>query len=570
MIKSLKDRLIEVLINNKLITKEDLQKAVDKQKEKSGSLSKILIESGLVKEKDLMVVWGQELDVPLITLSRYNIDKELVKLIPERIAKSYNLIAISKFGNRLSVAMSDPLNILAADDIRVLTGLEIDPVIATENDIKEAINASYGSEASNISELAERATGDEVTLVEIEAEKIDIDEMAQESGQAPIVKLVDLIIGEAIKRRASDIHIEPEEKDLRIRYRVDGVLHDVFKIPKKNQNAVIARLKIMSKLDITESRLPQDGRFKIRMEKKEIDFRVSVLPITYGGKIVLRALDKANLSIGLDQLGFLPEPLRVFQEAIKKPFGMILITGPTGSGKSTTLYSIVSRLNTPERNIITIEDPVEYQVDGITQVHVLPEIGLTFANGLKSILRQSPDVIMIGEIRDSETADIAVKAALTGELVFSTLHTNDATGAVTRLIDMGVEPFLVASSVIMVGAQRLCRKICPHCKEEYDIPKSVLERVGIVIPRGEKKPFYHGKGCAKCNKTGYLGRIAILEAVAITDEIREMITSRASSDKIKKFATEKQGMKLLRDNGITQFINGVTTLEEVLRITSEE
>ena len=344
-------------------------------------------------------------------------------------------------------------------------------------------------------------------------------------------------------------------------------------LPKKNQNAVLARLKIMSRLDITETRLPQDGRFKIRLEDKEIDFRVSVLPITFGSKVVLRALDKANLSIGLNKLGFLQRSLEIFEQALKKPFGMILITGPTGSGKSTTLYSILNSLNTPDRNIITVEDPVEYQVEGITQVQVSPDIGLTFASGLRSLLRQSPDIIMLGEIRDSETADIAVKASLTGELVFSTLHTNDAAGAVTRLIDMGVEPFLISSSVVLVAAQRLCRKICQYCKETCKIPDAVFERVGINIKELTKKKggpvtFYKGKGCKKCNNTGYYGRMGTLELFLMDDTIREMIITRKSSDEIKQYAISK-GMKTLRDNAIEKFAMGLTTFEEVLRITSE-
>jgi len=572
MVKLSKERLIEALINSKLIAKEGLERAINKQKKKGGSLSKILIDDGLATEKELMGALGRELNIPPINLSRYNIDKSLTELIPERIAKQYNLIPISKLGNRLSIAMSDPLNIFAVDDIKMLTGYEIDLVIAPENDIKEMVKAMYQegiAEMSKLAQEAEQTRLEEVEIIEREQEKIDFGAITQEDKKTPIIKIVNLIVKEAIKKRASDIHIEPEDNGVRIRYRIDGVLQEVLKLPKRNQNAVITRLKIMSNLNITESRLPQDGRFKIRMGAKEIDFRVSILPISHGGKVVLRALDKSNLSIGLEELGFLPGPLKNFQDAIKKPFGMILVTGPTGSGKSTTLYSILNQLNTPKRNIITIEDPVEYQVDGITQVQAKPEIGLNFASGLKSLLRQSPDVIMIGEIRDGETADIAIKAALTGELVFSTLHTNDAAGAITRLIDMGIEPFLIASSLIMVAAQRLCRKICEHCKEEYDVPKAVLERVGIEASK-RTKPFFHGKGCKKCNNTGYLGRIGTLETLPITDEIREMIINRAPSGKIRDFAVKKQGMKLLRDNAFAKFLNGMTTLEEVLRITSEE
>lgn len=572
MVKLSKERLIEVLINSKLIAKEGLERAINKQKKKGGSLSKILIDDGLATEKELMGALGRELNIPPINLSRYNIDKSLTELVPERIAKQYNLIPISKLGNRLSIAMSDPLNIFAVDDIKMLTGYEIDLVIAPENDIKEMVKAMYQegmAEMSKLAQEAEQTKLEEVEIIAKEQGKSDFGTIAQDDRKTPIIKIVNLIVREAIRRRASDIHIEPEGNGVRIRYRIDGVLQEVLKLPKRNQNAVITRLKIMSNLDITESRLPQDGRFKIRMGEKEIDFRVSILPISHGGKVVLRALDKANLSIGLEKMGFLPGPLENFQNAIKKPFGMILVTGPTGSGKSTTLYSILNQLNVPKRNIVTIEDPVEYQVDGITQVQIRPEIGLNFTSGLRSLLRQSPDVIMIGEIRDGETADIAIKAALTGELVFSTLHTNDAAGAITRLIDMGVEPFLIASSIIMVAAQRLCRKVCEHCKEKYDVPKAVLERVGIEASK-RTKPFFHGKGCKKCNNTGYLGRIGTLETLPITDEIREMIINRTPSGKIRDFAVKKQGMKLLRENAFTKFLNGMTTLEEVLRITSEE
>lgn len=373
-------------------------------------------------------------------------------------------------------------------------------------------------------------------------EEFDISEAALEGETAPIVKIVNLILIESLKRRASDIHVEPEEDSLRVRYRVDGSLHEVLTIPKKNQNAVLARLKIMSGMDITESRIPQDGRFKIRARNKEVDYRVSVLPTSFGAKVVLRALDKSNLSMGLDKLGFSEYTLQRFKEAIAMPFGMILVTGPTGSGKSTTLYSVINQLNTADKNIITIEDPVEYQVEGITQVQANSDIGLTFASGLRSLLRQSPDVIMIGEIRDSETADIAIKASLTGQLVLSTLHTNDAPTAISRLMDMGVEPFLIASSIILVAAQRLCRVVCKAC---------------------------NGKGCEKCSSTGYYGRRAILEVLRVDDKVRELIIDRASVDKVRNYAISK-GMKTLRQDAMEKYEKGVTTKEEVLRVTSEE
>jgi type IV pilus assembly protein PilB len=381
--------------------------------------------------------------------------------------------------------------------------------------------------------------------------------------------MVDLVVDEAMRRRASDIHVEPCENLLRVRYRIDGNLQEAFKIPRNNQNAVIARFKIMSGLDITETRLPQDGRFKINFEGREIDFRVSVLPIALGPKVVIRALDKSNLSMGLESLGFSSRSLKIFKEALKKPYGMILITGPTGSGKSTTLYSIVNQLNRPERNIVTLEEPVEYEVEGITQVEVRPEIGLTFANGLRAILRQSPDIIMVGEIRDMETADIAIKASLTGQIILSTLHTNDSVSAITRLVDMKIEPFLVASSLVMVGAQRLLRKICPECRTETDVPRDLLEDLGLDARRlRDKKRFYAGRGCDRCNKTGYYGRFGILEAFFVDDTIRDMIIRRSSADEIKEYA-RRQGMGTLREEALENFVNGLTTLEEVLRVTAD-
>ncbi len=573
MVQSFKDKLIDVLTKGKLLKPKDLDRAVDIQKKTGGSLAKILADEGFVSQKDLMVVLSRQLDIPPIDLTKYKIDKSIVQRIPEKAAKQYCIIPISKIAKVLTIAMADPLNIFAIDDIKILTHYQIEPVIATENDIKEAINTYYGGHTQEISKILEDVPTDVEVETEEEEEKIDVSEVAEESQKAPIVKVVSLILNEAMKKRASDIHIESCEKYLRVRYRVDGSLHDALTLPKKNQNAIIARLKIMSKLDITETRLPQDGRFKISFENKEIDFRVSVLPITFGGKVVLRVLDKSSLSIGLDKLGFLPGPLSTFKTALARPYGMILVTGPTGSGKSTTLYSIVNQINKPERNIITLEDPVEYELEGITQIQARPEIGLTFANGLKSVLRQSPDVVMVGEIRDFETADIAIKASLTGQLILSTLHTNDAAGAITRLIDMGVEPFLISSSLILSSAQRLMRKICPNCKDEADIPKNVLERMGLKdsdIAKRSTKSFYKGKGCSKCNNTGYYGRLGVLEALLIDDKVRDMIMKKISSDDIKNYAISQLHMKTLRDNALENFLNGVTTLEEVLRVTSED
>ncbi|HAZ10676.1 MAG: hypothetical protein A2047_04280 [Omnitrophica bacterium GWA2_41_15] len=543
MAKSLKDRLIQALVDNKLVTQKNLECAKDLQAKDGGSIGRILIKEGMVSEKDMMSVMSKELNMPAINLSKYKSDKDCVKLIPEAMARQHRVIAICRFSNTLIVAMADPLNIFVIDDLKVFTKFNVEPVLSTETDILDAIDRLYDSDDRLMSDAIKNTEGPNLEVIDMAKEEFDIGEAALEGGTPPIVKMVNLIILEALKKRASDIHIESEEDYLRVRYRIDGNLHDVLRIPKKNQNAVLARLKIMSGMNITESRVPQDGRFKIRMQKKEVDFRVSMLPTAFGGKVVLRALDKANLSIGLDTLGFSADTLMRFKEAIAKPFGMILVTGPTGSGKSTTLYSVINQMNTPDKNIITIEDPVEYQVEGITQIQANAEIGLTFANGLRSLLRQSPDIIMIGEIRDSETADIAIKASLTGQLVLSTLHTNDAPTAISRLKDMGIEPFLIASSIVLVAAQRLCRVICKACK---------------------------GKGaCKKCNSTGYFGRIAILEALAVDDNIREMIIENESIDAIRNYAVSK-GMKTLRDDGMEKYKNGVTSMEEVARVTTEE
>ncbi|MDP8231001.1 MAG: GspE/PulE family protein [Candidatus Gorgyraea atricola] len=537
-------KLSQVLIKNKLISEKDLKRVREKQAREGGSLPEILLKEGLVSEKDLLVVMSSTFSIPAINLSKYKVEKESVPLIPEKVARQYRAIAICKFSTTLVVAMVDPLNIFAIDDLKMITKCNVEPVLSTETEIFQAIDKFYASEGRTLSDIIKDAEDGDVEVIGAIKEEFDITDAALEGEAPPIVKMVDLILVEALKKRASDIHVEPEEDDLRVRYRIDGNLHDVLKIPKKNQNAILARLKIMSGMDITESRTPQDGRFKIRTRNKEVDFRVSALPTSFGSKIVLRALDKSSLSIGLNKLGFSKYALTRFEKAVAKPFGMILVTGPTGSGKSTTLYSVISQLNTPDKNIITIEDPVEYQVEGITQMQANSDIGLNFASGLRSLLRQSPDVIMIGEIRDSETADIAIKASLTGQLVLSTLHTNDAPTAVNRLMDMGVEPFLIASSVILVAAQRLCRVICPDCK-------------------GKKET------CKKCSGTGYYGRCAILEVLSVDDKMREMIIGKASTDDIREYAISK-GMKTLRDDAMEKYKDGVTTMEEVSRVTSED
>jgi len=568
---TLKDNIIDILLNSKHINKAQLEKAFDLQKKKQIPLRKILLEQGVISEEDLLSILSEHLYIPTLHLSKYKFDPRVIALVPERLSRQYNIIPLSNIGNTLTVAISDPLNVFALDDLKVFTGCNIDTVLSPEDEILKAIDAQYQPQAQDalqmLKEEGAEATADEPLRVELmKQEDIELSSAVKESEKPPIVKLVDLMLTQALKQRASDIHIEPEQDALRIRYRIDGALHDIFNINKLNQNAILARVKIISNLDITETRMPQDGRFKVKHEGKEVDFRVSSLPTTFGQKFVLRLLDKANLSVGLNNLGFSEQPLVTFRKAIDKPFGMILVTGPTGSGKSTTLYSVLQQLNTPERNIVTIEDPVEYQIEGITQVQVRPEIELTFASGLRSILRQSPDVIMVGEIRDPETADIAIKASLTGQLVFSTLHTNDAIASITRLIDMGVEPFLVASSLIMLCAQRLCRRLCLKCRKPVDVPQAYLDTIGF---KG-KPVFYKAEGCKHCNNTGFHGRIAILETIMIDDTIREMIIRKASLDEIRKYAVEKCGMMTLRDDAFIKVREGTTTLDEAIRITSEE
>ena len=569
--QTLKENIIGILLEGKHISREQVEKALAIQKQKQIPLRSVLVEQGIISEEELLYLLSKQLYMPTLHLGRYKFEPEIVKLIPEHMARQYNVVPLSLMGNTLTVAVSDPLNIFALDDLRTLTGFKIDTVLSPEDEIIKVIDEQYHLDSQDMHDILEEASHQEAGVEDkdielMRQEDLEITSAVKESEKAPIVKLVDLMLTQALKKRASDIHIEPEQECLRIRYRIDGSLYEVFQIHKSNQNAVLARIKIISNIDITENRLAQDGRFKVRFEGREIDFRVSGLPTTFGQKFVLRLLDKSNLSIGLDNLGFSEQPLVIFKEAIAKPFGMILVTGPTGSGKSTTLYSVLNQLNVCERNIITIEDPVEYQIEGITQIQVKPEITLDFASGLRSLLRQSPDVIMIGEIRDSETADIAIKAALTGQLVFSTLHTNDAISSVTRLIDMGVEPFLVSSSLIMLSAQRLARRICLKCRQPTDVPKDFLKSIGFT----EEATFYTAPGCKYCNNTGFYGRIAILEAVMINDFIREMIIKRVPLDDIKKYAIEKCGMKTLRDDAFLKVKMGLTSMDEALRITTEE
>jgi len=570
----IKKRLTDILVEGKYITQKQLDEVIEIQKNTGQELRNILIKKGFIEEQELLSILSKQLFIPYLDLKRYKLDPKIVSMIPEKVAKQYNVVAVSLIGNTLTVGMADPLNIFAIDDLKVLTGCEIDPVIASEKDIQKTMvkyrNASDEA-VQNIKDISSLDSKEDMEILK-EEEYIDVGSALEDSQRPPIVRIVDLMIIEALKRRASDIHIEPADKELRVRYRIDGQLHDLFRLPKKNQNAILARIKIISGLDITEARLPQDGRFKAKLKNREIDFRVSALPTTFGQKFVLRTLDRSKLYVGVDKLEISPEPLRLFQEAVTKPYGMILVTGPTGSGKSTTLYSIINQLNVPERNIVTIEDPVEYQLEGITQIQAKPDIGLTFASGLRSVLRQSPDIILVGEIRDFDTADIAVKASLTGQLVLSTLHTNDACGAITRLIDMGVEPFLVASSLIVSSAQRLCRRVCPRCKKPDEISKETLKKLGVydLVQKTNNPKMFHGQGCKYCSNSGYFERMAIHEVVMIDDEIRDLIIKKVSSDNIKEFVTKEKKFRTLRDDAITKWLSGMTTLEEVIRVTTQD
>lgn len=564
----LRQRIVDLLKKNPRVDPEKLSQMILKfQQEGIVRLGEILIEEGLVSQPDWLATLAAGLELPPINLSRLKIDPALAELVPERIAHTYHVVPVSKIGNQLSVAMADPLNVLALDDIARLTSLEVSPIIASGRDIDRAIQQLYQRPAEKF-EAIWAGSVEEGTPSEEQEEVVDLTAFGMAGQRAPIIKVVDLMIAEALKGRASDIHVEPYEQEIRVRYRIDGSLVEAFRIPKRHQNALVTRLKIMAQLDITENRLPQDGRFKVRMENREIDFRVSALPIGFGNKMVLRVLDKGNLSMGLKELGFLPDSLAAFQKAIHRPYGMILMTGPTGSGKSTTLYSVLHQMNEPGRNILTVEDPVEYQLEGITQLQVHPEIGLTFANALRAFLRQAPDVVLVGEIRDGETADIAVKASLTGQLVLATLHTNDAPSAIARLMDMEVDPFLLASSLIFVAAQRLCRQICPRCRVPDSLSPERLKACGFngVPP---KTVLYRPKGCPACRKTGFRGRFAILEAMLVDDTIREMIVAKRTPDEIKAYAVS-QGMRTLRQEGLEHALAGRTSLDEVNRVTSEE
>lgn len=571
--RATKRDLPELLIEEKLITERQLNRALEVQQKSNEKLEKILVQLGFLSEKDITEVMGKQMGVMFVDLEFQNIDPELIRTVPEHLVRRYKIVPIGQMDNKLTLAMVDPLNVLAIDDIRLITGFDIQPVICTEDGVQKIIERHLGTtELQEVEEtvkgISPMESGQNLEAIQ-EEEEISIDKLKELVDEAPIVRVVNLIISQAINDKASDIHIEPEPKQVRVRYRIDGVLHDVMNPPKHIQAPMISRVKIMASMDISERRLPQDGKIHIRNNDREFDLRVSTIPTIHGEKVVMRILDKSSIMLGLDKLGFFADTKEKFEEMISKPYGMILVTGPTGSGKSTTLYSCLNKLNTGVQNIITIEDPIEYQLTGVNQVGVNEKAGLNFANALRSFLRQDPDIIMVGEIRDSETARIAIEAALTGHLVLSTLHTNDAPAAITRLIEMGIEPFLVASAVIGVLAQRLARNICTNCKEPFTPPAESIKKFGLGMYSGEEIRFYRGRGCDNCKNTGYKGRTGIYELMAMSDRCRSLTLQRASSTEIRKVAMEET-MRTLQDDGIRKVLDGITSIEEMLRVVFME
>lgn len=557
----------EALLKEDFISEKELKKAQQYQKQHGGNLADILVRLGLISEEQLVIGLAKQLGIPHVRLSNYKLDPQVVETIPEEIVRREKVIPLAKSGNSLTIATADPLNVLLIDSLRARTGYNIQAIVATPTEIEQVIADYFSSKAEeSFSSLIEESTDDENNLTVMdETERVNLDHLLQEAEQAPIIKMVNMILSRAIRKRASDVHIEPFEKKVQVRYRIDGILYPAVSLPKKVQNAVISRIKILSEMDIAEHRLPQDGRFRVKAYNRDIDFRVSTIPTRFGEKAVMRVLDKAQLmGLTIDRLGLEEEVLRKYQKAIKQPYGMIILTGPTSSGKSTSLHAAIRALNTPDKNILTIEDPVEYETEGVNQVQVNEEIGLTFSRALRAFLRQDPDIIMLGEMRDLETADIGIKAALTGHLLFTTLHTNDAAGAITRLLNMGVEPFLVAGSLIFVGAQRLMRKVCSECAEPYHPSPELLEELEIQ-KNPEEITFYRAQGCDTCNDTGYKGRIAVMEALEVGDDIRNLIVKRASDIEIKKMALEK-GMSPLKQNALAKVLRGESTLEEMGRI----
>src|SRR6202521_2242790 len=567
-------RLGEILIKESLITSEQLRQALEHQKANGGRLGTCLMKLGFISEDEITGALSRQYGVPSINLKFYEVDASVIKLIPQDTAVRYQIVPLSRVGSTLTIAMTDPTNVFAMDDIKFMTGFNVEPVVASETAIAEAISKFYGETQSEeeLSKVMKDLSGEDAADLELAAEEqeMNLSELERAAEEAPIIKLVHLIVTDAVKRGASDIHIEPYEKELRVRFRIDGILQAVMSPPMKLRDAITSRVKIMSKLDISEKRLPQDGRIMIKYRKegriKDLDFRVSTIPTLFGEKIVMRLLDKENLRLDMTKLGFEQDSLTKFERAILRPYGMVLVTGPTGSGKTNTLYSSIARLNTLETNIMTAEDPVEFQLAGVNQVQMKDQIGLNFAAALRAFLRQDPNIILVGEIRDFETAEIAVKAALTGHLVLSTLHTNDAPSTISRLMNMGIEPFLVATSVNLICAQRLVRRICVQCKEQLQIQPQALIDAGYTSEEVTKVTVQHGRGCGVCNNTGYKGRVGLYEVMEINDDLRELILVGASALELKKKALET-GMITLRRSGLTKVALGHTTMEEVLRET---
>lgn len=562
-----------LLVENRVVTEKQLERALQRQRERGGLLGDILIDMGFASEKAVLDALAKQLNIEHVSPdSVTHIDVGLMRMIPERVARQYMVVPLAAHDNVIDVAMANPFDIIAIDDLRALTQHRVNTAIISKEGAKLLIERFYstGGQEESLEKVLQDVSETHVELKrESEADRdVALERLREQSEAAPIVRLVDYIIANAINERASDIHVEPQENRLNIRYRIDGVLHDIISPAKELQMAIVSRIKIMANLDIAERRLPQDGRFTIRIRHREVDLRVSTLPTIFGEKVVMRLLEKGALSLDLERLGFDEQNLEIFKRHITRPHGIILLTGPTGSGKTTTLYSALSSIKSPEINIVTVEDPVEYQMTGVYQVQANPKIGLTFANGLRHILRQDPDIIMVGEIRDLETAEMSIRSALTGHLVFSTLHTNDAAGTITRLINMGIEPFLVSSSLNLAVAQRLVRKICPECKESYRASRVILSSLNLEKEDGIR--FYRGKGCSRCKGTGYYGRTAICEMLEVKQSIRNFVLNGGDSETVKQKAIELNGMTTLRQNGIKKVIEGVTTIEEVMRATMED
>src|ERR671919_19383 len=565
-------RLGDLLVAEGLITAEQLRQALVDQKGKADKLGSVLVRQGSISEEQLIGFLSRQYGIPSITLINLDVDAETLRLVPAHIAKKYEVLPVKRIGGTLTLAMSDPTNVFALDDIAFMTNLQILPVVAPQAAIRKALDRAYEATPaiSSMSDMMTEITGDASNVEVVEdlqsGAQVDVFELKESADEAPVVKLVNMVLVDAIRKGASDLHWEPYEKTFRVRFRIDGVLHEMLSPPKRLEPAIISRLKIMSNLDISERRLPQDGRIKLRHGQREIDFRVSILPTIFGEKAVLRILDKEALQLDMTRLGFDEWSFDKFNDAIHQPYGMVLITGPTGSGKTTTLYSAISTINAPEHNIMTAEDPVEYNLKGVNQVQVNEGVGRTFASVLRSFLRQDPDVIMVGETRDLETAQISIRAALTGHLVFTTLHTNDCPSTVARLVDMGVQPFLLSSALLLVLAQRLGRRICKDCKEPIDGHEDDLVPYGHIAEGRGKVTFFKGKGCQTCNFTGMKGRVAIYEVMPVTEELRTIVLKSGTTAEIRELA-QSQGMKTLRQAGLVKVLEGTTTVEEVLRVT---